>query len=141
VVGVNEGKAFEMRTTIFIPIAALAAALLVAAPAALAGNDRDREVIRTGNCSRATDWKLKAKLDDGRLEVEFEVDQNRVGRRWRVTIVQNGRRVFSGIRRTLAPSGSFEARRLLANRPGADRIVANARALAGGETCRGAFTF
>jgi hypothetical protein len=130
-----------MRKTVLIAIAALAAALLVAAPAALAGNDRDREVIRTGNCSAGSDWKLKAKLDDGRLEVEFEVDQNRVGRRWRVTIVQNGRTVFSGIRRTLAPSGSFEARRLLANGPGADRIVARARALAGGETCRGALSY
>jgi hypothetical protein len=130
-----------MSKTIFIAIASLVAALLVAVPAALAGNDRDREVLRTGNCSAGSDWKLKAKLDDGRLEVEFEVDQNRVGRRWRVTIVQNGRTVFSGIRRTLAPSGSFEARRLLANGPGADRIVARARALAGGETCRGALSY
>jgi hypothetical protein len=122
-----------MRKTIFIALAGLAVALVAAAPAALAGNDRDREVIRTGSCSAGSDWKLKAKLDDGRLEVEFEVDQNRVGRRWRVTLVQNGRTVFSGIRRTLAPSGSFEARRFLANRPGADRT--------GGETCRGALTF
>jgi hypothetical protein len=130
-----------MRKTIFIALAGLAVALVAAAPAALAGNDRDREVIRTGSCSAGSDWKLKAKLDDGRLEVEFEVDQNRVGRRWRVTLVQNGRTVFSGIRRTLAPSGSFEARRFLANRPGADRIVGRARALAGGETCRGALSF
>jgi hypothetical protein len=130
-----------MRKTIFIALAGLAVALVAAAPAALAGNDRDREVIRTGACSAGSDWKLKAKLDDGRLEVEFEVDQNRVGRRWRVTLVQNGRTVFSGIRRTLAPSGSFEARRFLANRPGADRIVGRARALAGGETCRGALSF
>ena len=130
-----------MRTTLFIAIAALAAALLVAAPAALAGNDRDREVIRTGNCSAGSNWKLKAKNEDGRIEVEFEVDQNRVGRRWRVTLVQNGRTVFSGIRRTLAPSGSFEARRILPNRPGADRITGRARALSGSETCRGSLSF
>jgi hypothetical protein len=130
-----------MRKTIFIALAGLAAALLVVAPAALAGNDRDREVLRTGTCSAGSTWKLKAKLDNGRLETEFEVDQNRVGRRWSVTIVQNGRTVFSGIRRTLAPSGSFEARRLLANQAGADRIVARARALAGGETCRGALSY
>jgi hypothetical protein len=133
-------EAFRMRTTVFIAIAALAAALLVAAPA-FAGNDHDREVIRTGSCSAGSDWKLKAKLDDGRLEVEFEVDQNLIGRRWRVTLVQNGQTVFSGIRRTLAPSGSFEARRFLANRSGSDRIVGRARALAGGETCRGALSF
>jgi hypothetical protein len=57
-----------------------------------------------------------------------------------VTLVQDGRTVFSGIRRTVAPSGSFELRRFLQNTPGADRIVARARALAGGETCRGALT-
>ena len=130
-----------MRKTMLIASAALAAVALLVAPAAPAGSDRDREVIRTGNCSGASDWKLKAKLDDGRIETEFEVDQNRVGRRWRVTIVQNGRRVFSGIRRTVGPSGSFEARRLLVNRPAADRIVASARALAGGETCRGSLRY
>jgi hypothetical protein len=130
-----------MRKTIFIAIAALAGALLVVAPAALAGNDRDREVIRTGKCSAGSTWKLKAKLDDGRIETEFEVDQNRVGRRWRVNLRQNGNLVFSGIRRTLAPSGSFEARKLLANQAGADRIVGSARALAGGETCRGALSY
>ena len=130
-----------MRKTIFIAIAALAGAMLVVAPAALAGNDRDREVIRTGKCSAGSTWKLKAKLDDGRIETEFEVDQNRVGRRWRVNLRQNGNLVFSGIRRTLAPSGSFEARKLLANQAGADRIVGSARALAGGETCRGALSY
>jgi hypothetical protein len=127
-----------MRRTIFT---AIIAALLIVAPAAFAGNDHDREVIRTGNCSAGSDWKLKAKDEDGRIEVEFEVDQNRVGRRWRVNLRQNGTLVFSGIRRTLAPSGSFEARKLLPNRGGADRIVGSARALAGGETCRGALSF
>ena len=130
-----------MRKTIFIAIAALAGAMLVVAPAALAGNDHDREVIRTGTCSAGSTWKLKVKLDDGRIETEFEVDQNRVGRRWRVNLRQNGNLVFSGIRRTLAPSGSFEARKLLANQAGADRIVGSARALAGGETCRGALSY
>ena len=130
-----------MRKLILFISSALALALLVPAPAAMGGTDRDREVLRSGKCSAASTWKLKAKLDNGRLETEFEVDQNRVGRRWRVTLRQNGRTVFSGIRRTTAPSGSFEARRLLANSPGADRIVASARALAGGETCRGSLSY
>jgi hypothetical protein len=85
-------------------------------------------------------WKLKSKLDNGRLETEFEVDQNRVGRRWRVSLVQDGRTVFTGIRRTAGLSGSFELRRLLGNTEGSDRIVARARALATGETCTGALT-
>jgi hypothetical protein len=127
-----------MRKLTLIGIAALASALLVLAPAAFAGGSRDdRGVIKSGRCSAGSTWKLKAKFDDGRIETEFEVDQNRVGRRWRVTLVRNGRTVFSGIRRTVAPSGSFEVRRFLSNAPGVDRISARARALAGGETCRG----
>jgi hypothetical protein len=117
------------------------AAVLALVPAAFASGSRDdRGVMKSGRCSGGSTWKLKSKFDDGRLETEFEVDQNRVGRRWRVTLIQDGRTVFSGIRRTVAPSGSFELRRLLANTPGSDRIVARARALAGGETCNGALT-
>jgi hypothetical protein len=127
-----------MRKLIVILLCGLAVVAVTAGPSAA---DRGREVIRNGSCSGASDWKLKVKLDNGRLETEFEVDQNRVGRRWRVTLVQNGQTVFSDIRRTAAPSGSFEARRLLANRAGTDRIVARARALSGGETCRGSLTF
>src|SRR6478672_10829834 len=37
------------------------------------GGDDDR-VIRTGTCSSGAGWKLKVKTDDGRLEVEGEVD-------------------------------------------------------------------
>jgi hypothetical protein len=94
-----------------------------------------RAVIRTGSCSAASDWKLKAKLDDGRLETEFEVDQNRVGKRWRVTLTRNGATVFRGIRTTVGPSGSFTVRRLLAG-PASGRLLATAKALQGGETCR-----
>jgi hypothetical protein len=126
-----------MRRLTLFGIAALATALLVLAPAAFAGGGRNDPGVKSGRCSAGATWKLKAKLDDGRIETEFEVDQNRVGRRWQVTIVKNGARVFSGIRRTVAPSGSFEIRRLLGNSPGADRITATARALGTGQTCRG----
>jgi hypothetical protein len=37
------------------------------------------EVRSSGDCSATSTWKLKTKADDGRLEVEFEVDSNRVG--------------------------------------------------------------
>ena len=127
-----------MRRLTPIGVAPLASALLVLAPAAFAGGGRDdRGFLKSGRCSADATWKLKAKFDDGRIETEFEVDQNRVGRRWRVTIVKNGARVFNGTRRTVAPSGSFEVRRLLGNSPGADRITATARALGTGQTCRG----
>ena len=124
-----------------IAFATLLTTALVLIPAALAGGGRDdRGVLKSGTCSSSSTWKLKGKFDDGRIETEFEVDQNRVGRRWRVTLVRDGATVFRGIRRTVAPSGSFELRRLLRNSAGRDRIVARARALATGEICRGVVT-
>ena len=126
-----------MRKLTFIAIAAVAAMLLVLAPSAVAGADKDGDrIIKNGRCSAGSTWKLKAKADDGRIETEFEVDQNRVGRRWRITLVQNGVTVFSGSRTTLAPSGSFELRRLLAPKASVNKIVATAKAVRGGETCR-----
>jgi hypothetical protein len=127
-----------MRKIIVLGIVALAAGALAVAPAAFAG-DGDA-VIRTGKCTGAATWKLKAKMDDGRIETEFEVDQNRVGRRWNVVLRRDGAVVFRGIRTTRAPSGSFEVSRLIRNTAGPDRIVATARALAGGQLCRGVVT-
>jgi hypothetical protein len=122
-----------------IGILSLLAMLAVTASTAYA-NGGGRLVVRSGSCSAASDWKLKVKSDDGRLETEFEVDQNRVGKRWRVTLIRNGGTVFTGIRTTVAPSGSFTVRRLLAG-PASGRIVATAKALQSGETCRAALSF
>ena len=56
--------------------AALAAAMLVTAGTAVPAVAGDDEKIRQGGCSGSADWKLKVKTDDGRLEVEAEVDSN-----------------------------------------------------------------
>ena len=122
-----------MNKLTLIGILSLLALLAVSATAAYANDGRGS--VRTGSCSAASDWKLKVKSDDGRLETEFEVDQNRIGKRWRVTLTRNGATVFRGIRTTVAPSGSFALRRLLAG-PASGRIVATAKALQSGETCR-----
>jgi hypothetical protein len=96
--------------------------------------------VRPGKCTGPSTSKIKAKLDDGRIEAEFEVDQNRNGRRWSIVLRRNGRVAFRGIRTTRGPSGSFELRRFLGNAPGRDRIVATARALRGGEVCTASTT-
>ena len=100
----------------------------------------DRDVIREGNCGRASDWKLKLSPENGRLEVEWEVDQNVVGDTWRFRITDNGTQILAGQRTTTAPSGSFEARTVTANRPGSDNVVATATNLRTGEFCRGTAT-
>ena len=78
--------------------------------------------------------KIKLSEENGRIEVEFEVDQNRNGVRWNVLIRQNGRRVANLVRVTRGPSGSFEARIVAPNRAGTDTFVATATR--SGETCR-----
>jgi hypothetical protein len=122
-----------------LSVAALLALTLTGGSAALANED---DVIREGRCSGATSWKLKLSPENGRIEVEFEVDQNKVGRRWRVTLRKNGNRFFRGFKRTTARSGSFELRKVASNAPGRnDFVVAKARSLRSGEGCRGAATF
>ena len=128
----DEGRI--MRTFIVSSIVATAVLLAFGSPALGA---RDPGVLTTGKCSAGATWKLKAKRDDGGVEAEFEVDQNRVGQRWSVVLSRNGSAVFRGVRRTVAPSGSFEVRKVVS---GGGRIVATAKALADGQRCRAAIS-
>ena len=117
-------------------LAAGGLAVLATVPAQ-AGNDY--RVIRTGSCSGAGVWKLKAKADDGRIEVEFEVDTNRNGQTFDVRLKRDGNQVWSGTRTTQGPSGSFSVDRRIANSAGDDVIVG--RAVRGSNVCRGQVTF
>src|SRR3954454_19258367 len=114
------------------------ATALGAAPAQASGGGD--AVRRSGNCSGSTDWKLKAKPDDGRIEVEGEIDSNRVGQTWTWRIVHNGRVSAKGSKTTHAPSGSFSVERRLVNLAGADKLVFKGSNPKSGETCRGVVT-
>jgi hypothetical protein len=92
--------------------------------------------IKRGSCTAATDWKLKAKPRDGRIEVEFEVDSNVAGQRWTYTLRHDGVLKASGTRTTQAPSGSFSVERRLPNAPGVHSISATATNVSTGETCQ-----
>jgi hypothetical protein len=96
----------------------LVALFVLALPAVASAGDRD--VIREGPCSGRSDWKLKLSPEDGRIEVEFEVDQNVVGDEWRVRIRHDGEIAFRGTRTTRGASGSFELRIVEPNTAGAD---------------------
>lgn len=117
-------------------IAVAATATLLAGVGATAAQARSDDVIRRGTCSAGATWKLKLGPRDGRIETEFEVDSNRVGQAWSVTLTQNGATVFHGTRTTAAPSGSFQVRKVLPNGAGTDTIVGTASFA--GQTCRGA---
>ena len=117
-------------TAVTVFAAVLVAFASTAAAHASKGGNR---IVKSGTCS-ASSHEAQGKGGQRSIETEFEVDQNRVGKRWRVTISKNGTAVFRGIRTTQAPSGSFSVQRLLAGGAGS-RIVATAKALASGETC------
>jgi hypothetical protein len=122
-----------LRRFTLIGLLAVAALGAVAAPVAAKSGD----VVTRGNCTGATDWKLKLSREDGRIEVEFEVDQNRNNRLWRVSVAQNGTTTWQGSRYTRAPSGSFTVHLLRPNHAGTDRFVARATNVLTGEVCRG----
>jgi hypothetical protein len=128
------------RTTIRRSSAALVLAAAVAAPVLAAGPAQAQGgspgVRASGACTGGGVWKLKAKHDNGRVQVEYEVDTNRVGQPWKVTITDNNATIFSGTRTTVAPSGSFTVRVLTGDRAGAD--VIRTKATFGTHTCLGA---
>ena len=107
---------------------AIGAALLASTAAA-----KDGDIEVAGTCTKASTTKLKLSEEDGGIEVEFEVDQNRRSVRWTVQLYRNGALVGRRVRVTRGPSGSFEARFVTRNGPGADRFVARAARV--GERC------
>ena len=125
-------------TTRRLGSAALAVLMIggLTATAPASAKDGDGRVIVRGDCSSSADWKLKAKPDDGHIEVEFEVDTNRNGRRWTYTLRSDGAVFASGSRTTRAPSGSFSVERRTSDRNGKQRISATARNARTGEMCR-----
>jgi hypothetical protein len=131
------------RTTIATSLAlGLLGSGLMLAPAASAhsGGGGGGGVRANGACAAHGSWKLKAKPDDSRLEVEAEVDVNRAGQHWTWTIKRNGNVVRSGSATTKAPSGSFSVNRGLANSAGTDRITFQAVNSAESNSCHGSVT-
>ncbi len=118
---------------------ALSGAVLVgfAAPALAA----DGDVISRGSCSGHSDWKLKASPQNGRIEVEGEVDSNVNNQNWKWRMLHNGTVSARGNATTSGPSGSFSVRRLMVDLSGTDRIGWRATNPATGETCRGSLGF
>jgi hypothetical protein len=91
------------------------------------------DVIRRGSCSGSTDWKIKAKPDDGRIEVESEIDSNHNGQTWHWVLRHDGNVAARGASTTKAPSGSFSVTRRTANHAGTDSF--RFRATHGDEVC------
>ena len=110
---------------------------VAAHPSSLRGGDD--EVISVGSCSGGARWKLKVKPDDGRLEVEGEVDSSVAGQRWRWTLRHNGSVTDRGYGTTTGRSGSFDVERMLVDIAGTDSL--RFRAVHDGQVCRGVVNY
>ena len=120
-------------STAVLLAAAVAVPVLAAAPADAKGGSP--AVQSAGKCVGGGVWKLKAKHDSGKIEIEYQVDTNRAGQAWHVAITDNNVAVFNGVRKTTAPSGSFTVALRTADRPGTDII--RTKATFPGHTCTG----
>jgi hypothetical protein len=109
---------------------ALLAVPVLSTPAEASG----RVVAAASQCATGR-IEVKVKADNGRLEVEGEVDTNRVGQSWNWRIVRNGTVAARGSKVTAAPSGSFSVNRRIANPVGQDTIRFRAVRPATGKVC------
>jgi hypothetical protein len=127
------------RSAVAVVSAGFALTASVPALASHGGGGGGDEVIKRGNCSGSADWKLKAKPDNGRLEVEGEVDSNQSGQSWNWKIKDNGSVAAKGTDTTGGRSGSFSVERKIPNLAGTDTVVF--RAKHSGEVCTGTIAF
>jgi ribosomal protein L11 len=121
---------FNSRVITLAVALAMAGAVFAVAPVASAKGGHGVSV--RGVCTKSSTAKLKLSSEDGRIEVEFEVDQNRNGVPWKVTLRRNGSLVASTTATTHAPSGSFSLRRVI---PGVHGKVVAKATRSSGERC------
>ena len=122
-----------MKKTIGAVAALLLSTALPVIGAGTAHASGGDDVVRRGSCSGSTDWKIKAKPDDGRIEVESEIDSNHAGQTWRWVLRHDGSVAARGSSTTRAPSGSFSVDRRTDNHAGTDSF--RFRAVHGSEVC------
>jgi hypothetical protein len=123
----NHLRSRLLMTAAVITVSLTAPVLAAATPAfASGGGGGGGGVSASGACTNGGHFKLKAKHDDGKIEMEYEVDSNRAGQVWAVRITDNGAAVVSRHATTAGPSGSFTIRKVISDRPGTDKIRARA---------------
>jgi hypothetical protein len=126
----------KTRTAIAaLALSTLALPLAAIAPATASGGGGG---VRThGACQGAATWKLKAKPDSGRIEVEAEVHGSHSGQAWDWTLKHNGSVSSKGAATTHGTSHSFSVGRRMTNLSGKDHFVFRAERRATGDVCRG----
>ena len=103
------------RTTLTaVALAALTLPVCLVGPAMASHGGGGDDVRTSGHCSGSAHWKLKAKPDDGRIQVEGEIDSNVSGQVWAWKFKHNGSVSARGSNKTGGRSGSFQVERRMA---------------------------
>lgn len=130
-VRINPNPARKLAVAVCV---ALALALGAAAPALGSARDDDDARVK-GTCGKGVTSQLRLQAEDGAISVEFELDSNRGGQRWRLVLVHERRVVWRGRARTRSGSGSFRIRRSVPDFSGVDQVSVRASAPSG-NTCQ-----
>lgn len=116
--------------------AALLAAGIPLGMAQSASPDRGTDAEKRGGCSAGnTRYDFEVDRDDGRYEINFEVDSNVRGQQWRVRLFESGNRYYSRVL-TTDREGEVEAERDRSFSPGPDAFRARAVNLGNGVVCK-----
>ncbi len=124
---------FPLRYKV-LTLGASTALLAGAVPLALA-QTASADTEKRGVCSQGkARYDFDVDKDGGRFEVNFEVDSNVRGQKWRMTLHHDGKRVFRDVR-TTDREGEVEYERNRPNTAGNDAFRARAVNLGNGEVC------
>lgn len=121
-----------MKNTLIITL------LVVSGPflqPAFAHDNHDHGITRQSACGGGVKSKLSASPENGRIEVEYEVDNAQPGDDWRILIRRNGAIILRTQKRINA-AGDAKVRVLTRNGSGKERISATATRIGGGGSCR-----
>lgn len=89
---------------------------------------------RRGSCGGSAWFDYEVEKDDGRFEVNFEVNSNRQGQQWQLRLFHDGSRYYSGVH-TTDYEGEVDIDWDRPDTSGNDSFRARARNLSSGEVC------
>lgn len=104
-------------------------------PTVAAADDGEREVRRAGTCTGSSRATIRLEVDDGSIDVEFEVRTASATKAWRVVLLHERRVAFQGLLRPRGGGRSIRLRRTVPDWFGRDTLVVRATG-PGIETCR-----
>jgi hypothetical protein len=113
--------------------AGLGVAALVAVPATTMLASPAYAADKSKRCDGAR-MELSVEKDDGRFEVEADIDNAPPGSRWRIVLRHDGKRFFNEVRRANR-EGDIEIDRTRRNTPGKDVFRMKANKVGTGGSC------